>query len=776
MRRASLLALTLGTVGALVVAVAPAPALADSPGTTFWFPPSGADYMAANRVIRLAASGTANGRLLGTFETTKLDGSADSFIIRQSTDDGRTWSTLATVQDGETGGTHPWDRAWQPALFEFPTTLGGLPAGTLMLVGNVVDDAVDTTHFQEWRSTDHGVTWNYVGVMQTGGGEGNGIWEPFLTVDGAGRLEMTFSDERQHTTYSQFLGHIVSTDGGSTWSANADGSTRAAPGEVKDVASVDQADRPGMATIAVMGNGTRVMAYETCGPNFGCQAMYKTSTDGGATWGSGPSDLGTLARTNDGWTIAHAPYLAWTPQGGPNGTLLLTAKQAGYKGAVLLANTNGGQGSWGWVIRPFVPGDTDTSTCLANYSGSILPSATGLFARVTAASPGGTFGCQEQTDTANPGLLPYVGDFGTGRDRSWLGFGGCWSVSSGVYSDTCGANGNKAVSGNSAWTDYTMQADVRLASTAGDSMAGINVRVTAPGIGPVAQSDYFAGVTGSAIVFGRHSNNWTQLASSTIPGGLSAGTWYHLTVQALGCTFKIQGLPVGSSAAPTTVDYTDFGCAKTFGAIAVQDYGGTSASWRNISVTPSAAPGASPGTYLAPFASGSSASWSTYGGTWTVNAGVETYAVTSGAGYKATYTPSAAWGDYTVQADVTLTSTASSANAGVLVRASNLAVGTDSLNGYYVGLTATGIVIGKENYGWTPLANASLGGGIVAGKAYHLTVVAKGCVLTATAVAVEDASDSVQASATDCSYSNGAIGVRTYNTSATWRQVSATAI
>ncbi|MBW8089193.1 hypothetical protein [Streptomyces hygroscopicus] len=74
--------------------------------------------------------------------------------------------------------------------------MGEFPAGTLLLAGNIAPSEKVRTDFVLWRSTDHGAHWNFQSILQTGGGSvgaphgGSGIWEPFLTVDGAGRLAM----------------------------------------------------------------------------------------------------------------------------------------------------------------------------------------------------------------------------------------------------------------------------------------------------------------------------------------------------------------------------------------------------------------------------------------------------------------------------------------------------------------------------------------------------------------------------------------------------------
>lgn len=70
------------------------------------------------------------------------------------------------------------------------------------------------------------------------------------------------------------------------------------------------------------------------------------------------------------------------------------------------------------------------------------------------------------------------------------------------------------------------------------------------------------------------------------------------------------------------------------------------------------------------------------------------------------------WGDYTVEAKITCTS---GINAGLLVRVHNpgtggmnhepdLNMGTDYIQGYFVGLSNGAVVLGKQNYSWKELA------------------------------------------------------------------------
>ena len=772
MRRVfALLAIIALTAIGSVVGVS-TPASANDAGTAFYSPGSSNEFMAYSRVIRLQYSGSANGTLIGTFEHRNIDGTPTTFVIRKSTDDGATWSTLTTLSDPLTGSGHPSDQMWQPAFFEFPTAMGGYPAGTLLLQGNMAPSNNTSTSFVEWRSTNAGASWNYVSNFQNGGGEGSGIWEPFMALDSAGNLVTYFSDERQNGTYSQKLAHIVSTDGGATWSANPDGSTRVSPGEVNDVASTTQSDRPGMATVARTAGGTYFMSYEICGPTDNCSVHFKSSSNGDS-WGSGASDLGTLAQTSDGRTLNGTPYIAWTPAGGASGELLLSGhtESAGESQQVILTNANNGSGSWSWTPAPVVATGSG-SNCSPNYSPNLLVSPSGQTVRYTAASAVGAYGCSEVTGQVNLGVLPDSSSFDASQ-AGWIDYGGCWSLSGGAYHETCGGTGgNKAVAGNTSWGDYTLQGDVRYDS---GTQAGFLVRVSNPSSGTDSLNGYYIGVSSSQITLGRQANNWTALQSVSIPGGLATGAWYHLAIQAVGCTFTVSGVPVGSTATPTSFTYTDTGCTFTRGAVGVRDMAST-ASWRNVTVTAGGTPNTSTATYLAPFASGSSTGWTNYGGTWATTGSTETSANTTGGSGDKSVAGSSSWTNYSLSGDVQLnTATGGSPNAGLLVRVTNPSVGVDALNGYYAGVTPSQIVLGREQSGWTALASANLPVALPSGTWYHLTVEAVGCLITVTGVPSAGGSQvSASYNDTGCTLTSGAIGVRTFNTTATWRDVTVT--
>jgi hypothetical protein len=363
---------------------------ATGPGSVMYSAPSTISGLGYARVIQLHYGGD-QGDLLGTFEDSNNDGSITSYTIQKSTDDGATWSTLTTV---------PADvDAYAPVLFEFPEQLGNYPAGTIMLLGTTFDAGSQNIAIREWISTDEGSDWNYMGIVQQGGGLGDGVYEPFLFIDSLGELAMVFSDERQNSTYSQFIGEIVSPDGGVSWSAEQNGSTFFGPGETQVIASPWQADRPGMATVTQLSDGEYVLSYEMCGPH-NCAVYTKTSTDGD-NWGSGSSDFGTQAETASGLFLQESPVITSV-----GNTLYLTAhNDVNANGGpipedqtVVLTNTDGGQGSWSWIAAPPIPNITANPYCHINYSPDILPTANDSGLLYTAPAASGPEGCQEVTD------------------------------------------------------------------------------------------------------------------------------------------------------------------------------------------------------------------------------------------------------------------------------------------------------------------------------------------------------------------------------------------
>jgi len=120
-----------------------------------------------------------------------------------------------------------------------------------------------------------------------------------------------------------------------------------------------------------------------------------------------------------------------------------------------------------------------------------------------------------------------------------------------------------------------------------------------------------------------------------------------------------------------------------------------------------------------------SSDWNYSDGNWTIESG---QASINGSGKKCL--GSTGWTDYTIEADVTYIN---AMNAGIIFRVTNPAnggaddnpgVGTDFLQGYYVGIYNTSVSLGKQNYSWTNLVSTP--GTYLLNTSYHIKIVTSG--------------------------------------------------
>ena len=296
------------------------------------------------RVIRITHHAGSIGNLLATFE--HYMNREPSFPIYRSMDNGETWHLISEVED-----THSkWGMKYQPHLFELPQQAGEFPEGTIFCSGNSIPKDMSSTELLVFVSRDGGKSWGYVSSIIKGGraiypnkGE-TPVWEPFLGLDKSGRLVAYFSDERyEDQKLDQIIAHKVSEDGGRTWGK-----------EVFDVAVADGKTRPGMAVVTHLPNGRYMMVFEIVGI-AGVPIFYKLSDDA-VHWGD-PADLGKRILNKEGHFLRSTPYVIWTPYGGENGTILVSAmgidlngettKESGY-----MLNRNLGEGDWTHIDAP----------------------------------------------------------------------------------------------------------------------------------------------------------------------------------------------------------------------------------------------------------------------------------------------------------------------------------------------------------------------------------------------------------------------------------------
>lgn len=228
------------------------------------------------------------------------------FPIYRSLDKGQTWTAFSNVTDQVNG----WGLRYQPFLYLLPQAIGDLPAGTLLCAGNSIPTDLSQTKLDLYASTDAGATWRFVSSFASGGvaSPTNGetpVWEPFLMVYDD-QLVAYYSTQAD-TVYGQKLAHKVSSDAVS-WGD-----------EVNDVALPTYADRPGMTTVAGLPDGSWILTYEYCGGK-GCAVYYRIS-DSPLTFDSA-ADHALVAGST---TPTSSPYVVWSPSGGSNGTLVVSA-------------------------------------------------------------------------------------------------------------------------------------------------------------------------------------------------------------------------------------------------------------------------------------------------------------------------------------------------------------------------------------------------------------------------------------------------------------------
>ena len=271
------------------------------------------------RVIELHHAGELNGMLLATFDHSTVK-EPPVVPVMCSRDGGVTWEPYSHIEDTQNG----YGIRFQPHIFELPQPCGDLPAGTIVMCGNSVPLDFTSTELSFYISRDHGKTWEFRSSVVKGGPpvEQNfdalgPVWEPFIYIDAYGGLTIAFTDERPHTDprFNQTLALVTSKDGGRTW------------GEVRYTVKIpDRALRPGMPVVARMGNGRYILVYEIVG--YPCCDIYYKLSDDGIDWGD-PHWGGKRVETADGLFLGSMPYVIWVPQGGPDGTVIVTAKREG---------------------------------------------------------------------------------------------------------------------------------------------------------------------------------------------------------------------------------------------------------------------------------------------------------------------------------------------------------------------------------------------------------------------------------------------------------------
>jgi hypothetical protein len=278
-----------------------------------------------------------DGTLLATWENYSPEPPKVYFPIYESKDGGYTWKELSRVQDTVNG----WGLRYQPFLYILQKDIADYKKGTVLLAGSSIPTDLSQTQLDLYASTDKGKSWNFVSHMASGGRAvpDNGltpVWEPFL-MQYKDTLIHYYSDQRDNTTHGQKMVHQTTKDL-KTWGPVVD-----------DVAYPTYTDRPGMPTVALLPNGKYIMTYEYGGgpaitTSYQFPVYFKMVSDpekfGAAT--------GFSLQSNDGVIPTGSPYVVWSPVGGKNGTIIVSASSS----SDVYINKALGEGPWTSVATP----------------------------------------------------------------------------------------------------------------------------------------------------------------------------------------------------------------------------------------------------------------------------------------------------------------------------------------------------------------------------------------------------------------------------------------
>ncbi|CZT02356.1 related to BNR/Asp-box repeat domain protein [Rhynchosporium agropyri] len=238
------------------------------------------------------------------------------FPIFESKDGGANWQHISNVTDQVNG----WGLVAHPSLTQLTEDIGDFKAGTILATGLSwsTDNTTGATKFDLYASQDRARSWKYVSHIATGGRPNtvNGatsIWEPFL-LPYKGQLVIYYSDQRD-PLHGQKVAHQTSSDL-INWGP-----------VVNDVTYELYTTRPGMPVVAYIPPIDEwILVHE--------KAIGGNSSEFGVTYpvyyvmAKSPLEFGkSVGRpivVNGTRPLNSAPYVVWSPEGGPNGTIIVS--------------------------------------------------------------------------------------------------------------------------------------------------------------------------------------------------------------------------------------------------------------------------------------------------------------------------------------------------------------------------------------------------------------------------------------------------------------------
>jgi hypothetical protein len=250
----------------------------------------------------------------GTILATTAGGGGTSpgtFPIFESKDGGASWKHISDLHDTQFNiGFFA-----QPALTYLPFALGKWPNGTILAGGNIFGSTF--TSIELYASTDGARTWQFVAHVAQGGRPDttNGatpVWEP--TFLGWNNSVIAYYSDQRDPKHGQKLSHQVSTD-----------LVHWGP-VVTDVAHDLYIARPGMTNIAYIAPLAKwILVHEF---PVGNQSSYGANYPVYYVLANTPDTFGNNTDTplvvNGTLAPNASPYVAWTPVGGPLGTIVVS--------------------------------------------------------------------------------------------------------------------------------------------------------------------------------------------------------------------------------------------------------------------------------------------------------------------------------------------------------------------------------------------------------------------------------------------------------------------
>lgn len=176
--------------------------------------------------------------------------------------------------------------------------------------------------------------------------------------------------------------------------------------------------------------------------------------------------------------------------------------------------------------------------------------------------------------------LPYHDSFSSATADEWQAYGGTWGVYQGSMRNDSDERGAKLMAGSPYWTNYVLEADVKLLGEDGD--AGLIIRASDEESGVDSYSGYYAGLRtrDNSLALGRANHGWLEYQSTAMKDSVHAFRWYHLQLLAYKCQIVATATSLENPENTATAAIRDEDCLKS-GRIGLRSYS-AGGIWRNV--------------------------------------------------------------------------------------------------------------------------------------------------------------------------------------------------